>query len=175
MELIIDKLRKIEALAVSGVDGEKENARRLLDALCKKHGITLDRLSNSERRLYKFKFSGKHEKTILIQTIGYVCDIHGSLTFKVLKKKRTEVWFPLTESQAIVVYECFEHYRKAWRKQQEDFLTAFVHKNNLVAQSESPANDKSSSDNNTERLMRIIQIMQGMQSDQWEKRFKLNA
>jgi hypothetical protein len=44
---IIDKALKLKELAIRGVDGEKENAQRMLDVWKEKHSITDEELEKS--------------------------------------------------------------------------------------------------------------------------------
>lgn len=41
-ESIKNKLKKLLALAERGMQGEAENARRLLEKLCKEYGVSMD-------------------------------------------------------------------------------------------------------------------------------------
>lgn len=38
------KLRKLAALAERGVGGEAENARRLMEQICREHGVSIDEI-----------------------------------------------------------------------------------------------------------------------------------
>lgn len=38
------KLRKLAALAERGVGGEAENARRLMERICREHGVSIDEI-----------------------------------------------------------------------------------------------------------------------------------
>lgn len=50
MDRIIDKLKKLLALAERGEQGEAENARRLLEAELRKHGLTFDDIREENKR-----------------------------------------------------------------------------------------------------------------------------
>lgn len=45
-ESIKSKLRKLQALAEGGCEGEARAAKRTIENLCRKYGITLERLCN---------------------------------------------------------------------------------------------------------------------------------
>lgn len=55
------KLRKLAALAERGVGGEAENARRLMEQICREHGVSIDEILNvEERKRYRFEI-GRHK------------------------------------------------------------------------------------------------------------------
>ena len=54
-ESIKNKLKKLLALAERGVQGEAENARRLLEKLCKEYGISIEELLDENQvKYYRF-------------------------------------------------------------------------------------------------------------------------
>lgn len=55
-ESLKNKLKKLLALAERGVQGEADNARRLLEKLCKEHGVSIEELFDENQvRSYYFK------------------------------------------------------------------------------------------------------------------------
>ena len=54
-ESIKNKLKKLLALAERGVQGEAENARRLLEKLCKEYGVSIEELFDENQiKIYRF-------------------------------------------------------------------------------------------------------------------------
>ena len=51
-ESIKNKLKKLLALAERGVQGEAENARRLLEKLCMEYGVSMDELLDALKALH---------------------------------------------------------------------------------------------------------------------------
>lgn len=49
MDRMIDRLKKLLALAEQGQRGEADNARRLLEAELRRHGLTLDDICSEKR------------------------------------------------------------------------------------------------------------------------------
>lgn len=172
MELLIDKLKKIESLARSGIGGEKETAQRMLDALCKRHGITLDQVISPEKKIYRFPYRDELDLTLLRQVVMYVCQ-----TCKIANRKSGRaMFFELTKAQAVDVEDAYRHYRKVWRKQLKDLILAFVSANHLFPPDENGDEDKPKKEptpDSRARAMRIMQLMRGMSTDPWEGRRRL--
>lgn len=174
MELLIDKLRKIEALARSGVGGEKETAQRMLDALCKKHGITIDQIAETVTEDVLFTIKDRWENSLLETIIVHICRTTKIRNWYRGRKRG----FELTRLQRIDVEDCFKHYKKAYtaerKRLMEDLTTAFVHKHRLFG----PPSDKEDADDKSldlERMARLVALIRGMNSETWEGRKRLSA
>jgi hypothetical protein len=167
-ERLIDRLRKIEALARSGVDGEQENAQRMLSELCERYNVTMDQIIQAETRPYEFFVRDAIDETLLIQIVGYICQIHN---IPFWRRGRTRRILELTITQGEDVRECYEHYRKVWRAQLKDLMHAFIQTNNIFG----PPNDPGKEDTpeEIEQAMRIAALVNGMKRDQWTKRRQL--
>ena len=78
-ERLLEKIRKVQALANRGADGEKQSAAALLDKLMKQYGI--DEAEIAEERLEKcfFRYKTPYERKLLVQVIYTVT---GKIPFK---------------------------------------------------------------------------------------------
>ena len=78
-ERLFEKIRKVQALANRGADGEKQSAAALLDKLMKQYGI--DEAEIAEERLEKcfFRYKTPYERKLLVQVIYTVT---GKIPFK---------------------------------------------------------------------------------------------
>lgn len=174
MELLIDKLRKIEALARLGIGGEKETAQRMLDALCKKHGITLDQIASPVTEDCLFTIRDKWENRLLETIVLHICRTTKIRNWYRGRKRG----FELTRLQRIDIEDCFKHYKKAYsaerKRLMEDLTTAFVHKHRLFGP---PRDEKESDDNGVdlERVARLVAIIRGMNTETWEGRKRIEA
>lgn len=72
-----DLVHKLKALAEKGVGGEKINARKKLEALMQKNGITEDELDEQTLIECVFDYSSVRERRLL-----------GQIAYKVLDSKR---------------------------------------------------------------------------------------
>ena len=68
-ERLLEKIRKVQALANRGADGEKQSAAALLDRLMTQYGI--DEAEIAEERLEKcfFRYKTPYERKLLVQVI----------------------------------------------------------------------------------------------------------
>ncbi len=70
-ESLKTKIRKIATLAESGVGGEAENARSIMERICLEHGVSLDEvLAVEERERYRFEI-GRNKIDLRIFTQCY--------------------------------------------------------------------------------------------------------
>ena len=78
-ERLLEKIRKVQALANRGADGEKQSAAALLDRLMTQYGI--DEAEIAEERLEKcfFRYKTPYERKLLVQVIYTVT---GKIPFK---------------------------------------------------------------------------------------------
>ena len=126
METILDKLRKIAALADRGDAGERDNAQAALEKLCARHGVTLDQLLDDAIEPIEIKARGI-EKQLLTHVAMKIVGTHKiphTPTSKSIK-------FWVTRAQGIDITEAFEHYRRAWVEHRKDAMTVFVNANRL--------------------------------------------
>lgn len=158
MENLIERLRKIEALADRGTNGERENARRMLSDLCEKYGVTLEQLTEETKALYSFSARGDFERKLFFQVAAHVLQSRKIRN----RKTKTGILAELTLPQSIAIRECWDHYRSAWHDQLGDFFVAFVHKNNVFCPKEEGIPDVVGA--SADRKVRIFDLMRGMHS-----------
>lgn len=131
------KALKLAALAAQGVDGERENAQRMLDAHLKKHGLTLQGLIGGERRERGFDaivrgyqcYPPKLDRSLAKlagQCLRFVCDSDDVNVFlrkdeievpakRGLGWKMVKVWHVfanVTDDEFDDWRECFDHYAR---------------------------------------------------------------
>ena len=174
MEKLFEKLNKIEALAQSGIGGERENAQQLLDALCAKYGVTLDQLCDEKKEWIRFTIKDRLDEKLLMQIVAHVCKTNGCRFARTKNKRQNkDRWFELTKTQELDVRECYEHYRKLWLKNLDDVMSAFIQANSIFGppkdeDCEMPTHEE------IERLLKLRGIMSGLESDPWKKILRLN-
>lgn len=158
METIKEKLLKIMALTDSPVPGEREAAKHMLHDLCRKYHIHPDTLLAPERELRRFKHRGGWDKILL-----FLCmrSIVGKLD-RMARKAPRFIDLEVTTAERIDITDMIRHYRKAYKKDIEDFWIAFVHRHDLAIKSDQPA-----SEIDPVRLQRLLMFMRGIQSNTW--------
>lgn len=149
-ETIREKLAAIKRLADQGVDGERENASRMLESLLKRYSLTEeDLVMEKETDTFQLKYKTPQEMTLALQIIGYV---KNQSTVEYWNHPKTKaVIVKCSPRQAVELNELYGHYLKAWRSSLDEFMSAFISANGLVPE----AAYHQASDFSIEDLMRI--------------------
>ncbi|SRR5581483_36301 len=129
-ESILDQLRKIQALAERGIDGEKVVAQRMLDALLAKHGLTLADITDHDLDFREFKTTDDLDASLLIHCILFVA---GTVHVRHARHRRNKriVYYELTKLQHAEVLATLEYYRAELKKDLDGLFQAFVNKHHL--------------------------------------------
>lgn len=131
-ERLLEKIRKIQALADRGVGGEKQSAAALLDRLMEQYGITEDDIAKEIREMAWFRYRTPIERKLLCQVIyattgraAYNCV--GTYTGRSRKKVGVEC----TAAEKLEIEVSFEFYNAALQEEMERFYSAFLIKNSI--------------------------------------------
>ena len=62
-----ERLKKLHALAMRGVGGEKEQAQKILEKLMQKYGISLNDLDEEQIREFDIVYHGEIARKLLLQ------------------------------------------------------------------------------------------------------------
>jgi hypothetical protein len=171
METLIDRLKKIEALAKGGLAGERENAQRMLDELCARYGVTLEQLADQEKRMHWFPVRGKRAKELFRVVL-----VHVVQTRQIWHRPKADGYeCKLTTAQAADVRECWKHYRKAWDEQIDDVFTAFIHRNRIYGPPKDSDDEQELNAEQRAAAERVMDLMRGMQPKRWDRRAKLEG
>lgn len=91
-ESIKEKLKKLLALAERGVQGEAENARRLLEKLCNEYGISIDELLDENQVKYYFFDVGRNKTQVdLFSQCYYKVANANRMSYKQVSRSRIAV------------------------------------------------------------------------------------
>ena len=136
---ILLKIRKLQALAERGVDGEATNAKILLSALCEKYGIDESKLDEEEKQWYEFEIRTSVQKLFLQLYVS----IYGT-TERYLKE--VELWkrgrkkivkCKFTRAEYIEFSQMWEWHRKNYlaerKRMRELFQIAYYDKFKMYA------------------------------------------
>jgi len=128
---IHEKLAAIKRLAEQGVDGERENAVRMLETLLQKYGLTeSDLLTIEETADVILKYSSLQEKKLAVQIVGFVKNTAAVKHW--WHKKEKCVIAECTPRQKAEIEELYAHYLKEWRDSFDDFMAGFITANDLI-------------------------------------------
>lgn len=133
MSDIHEKLRKLLSLAHQGVGGEKENARTKLEAMMKKHGISLDEIDGDTREMRWFKHvNGEFERRLMLQVISSVC---GDRAAWRSRSKRLKIGVEVTKAEQLEINLRYDAYVVALKKELRLCYRAFVQTNEIFHES----------------------------------------
>ena len=169
-ESILERLKKIQALAESGIEGERVNAQRLLDELLAKYNVSLEELAGGQTFRTEFRYRTAAERKLLAQIVMKVCS-----TRKVKHHPGTgdiQVFY-LTRAQAADVGDAYTHYKAELKRSLDDVLSALCYRHNLFAPDEEGDEAVKPSAEAEARAQRIISLMRGMDTKDWKKTFLL--
>jgi hypothetical protein len=133
---VIELLRKLNELAKRGVGGEKQNAETMLRKLMAKHNLTMEELEADELERHYFKVN-KIESQILLQCLKcvnydrslYVIPSYRSKTLPGNPNRFIQV----TRAEFVEIDLMFGEYSKAYKKDYNQWFTAWLMGNDLLA------------------------------------------
>lgn len=126
-EKMIQRIKKLQALAERGVGGEKETAAKMLQRLLEKNGIsTLEELEKEEVEYFLFSYNGRHEIKLLKQCIYKVMGYSDKTEYYRTRGTRQKVGIYCTKAQRIEIELEFEFYRNVFYEELSTFMSAFI-------------------------------------------------
>ena len=141
-EKVLQKLRKLYALATQGVAGEKENAERLLHELLEKYGLTIDAVDENRKERHQFYALKKYHMLVCNIFVNYFggnerfdTDLH--IYDDLYNKNRIIVRVDCTPWEFVEYKELVDwhtqNFAREWRKVRKNFCSAYIEKHNLYA------------------------------------------
>lgn len=161
-EALLRRIRKTLELAKRGEGGEKDTAERMLEALLKQAGLTIDDIDGEHLEVTQAKFNCKtfYEKALLHQVVSMVTNNKeaSSFSYKTARTKARQetTMYELNKSQEIEVNLHYDILRVALNATMLESLSAFIVANNIFA--EGPSKRKSDADLSPEELLRRRRI-----------------
>ncbi len=163
LETIKSKLKKIAALAERGIGGEKENAKRLLETLLTKHGLTIDDIQPHVERQKKrcvFKYRTKQEKQLLFQCYYRAANV-ANLSY--YRAGRNAVGLDLDKLEEAEMRSLYAHFLPLWRKEMQRLEHAFFWKHDLTSHCARDDNEKPDPISPKE-YDALVSLMRGLQT-----------
>lgn len=143
---LLDKIRKLQALAERGIDGERISAEKRLAEIMDKYGITWEEIDNEEKRFIWYSAKGKDWKMLITQLLG-INKIHFAIIESTNRSKRAKiiryhypprreenVLIECTYSKFIELTTAYEIFQRSFDEHYESFVYAFLDKNHLLAE-----------------------------------------
>ena len=173
-ESIKSKILKLQSLVERGENGEAANAKRLLDKILEKHGLTLEEVlsEKEEKKWYEFKASNPWEKKLLFQCYYKVLN-----TDKVnYRHYRCTYDFELTAIEAVELSNYYEWNKaqlsKELKRVKDDVVDAYILKHNITSRSDdddAEMEEKPLTPSERERLFRVAQLISGLENVSYVK------
>ncbi len=158
-----ERLKKLYALALRGVGGEKEQAQAILDKLLKKYAMTLDDLDDEVIQEYDLEYHGKEQDRILMQTAYKVTDDKNAFNHLQYNHSgracRTRLRVRCTAAQKAEIEFLFSFYVRLWEKEKEALLQAFFQKHRIFGNLK---DGESGAELSPEELLKLELMMKGL-------------
>ena len=156
---LIQRIKKLQALAERGVGGEKETAERMLQRMLEKNGIhSLEELETDKYEYTLFSYKGEHELTLLQQCIYKVLTNAGDRSCYRTRGTRQKIGIYCTKAQKIEIELEFEFYRNLFYEELKTFVTAFIQAQGIFP----PDAPKGSLNRLNEKDMKMVLMAQGI-------------
>lgn len=175
MSKYIELAKKIKALAEQGIDGEKENAEKLLKSLMKKHNISIEDLEDEKVEPFYFQIPpSKHELEyrILHQLTGmFKIKLYGRFPPKVMKEYGLKGNYMIECSKLLYleINAKYEFYIARMEKRIDEFFYAFCIKNNLLVD---PGKKVELSEAERKEYLNAQKLSMGMEKDAFAKQIE---
>lgn len=153
----VELLKKLKALADRGVCGEKEAARRKLEALMVKYGIAEVDFADDTLSDVEFHYKDAAEKQLLEQVFYKINHERGIFVYTNSRKK-VEIW-RCTAEEAVRAKAEYEFYCDLWRDEVQFFLKAFIQKHRIFR----TGPDAPTREIDRKERLRMTAMMAGMQ------------
>ena len=151
---------KLQRLVERGETGEAANAKRLLDKLLSRYGLTLEDilLNQEEKKWYKFKASKKWEKELLYYCY-YKIQNRDKISFKSYKGT---IAIELTACQFAELSNYYDWHKRQLGKELKqmvlDFTDAYIIRHNITNEYKDDDEEKEQKTLTLEEMNRMIKL-----------------
>lgn len=133
-ESIKAKLKKLYELSVRGVNGEADNARRLLEKLCRENGITIEELlDQNKKECYIFNVGRNNMYQELFEHCVYKVLQVDKYTYR--QPSRSEISLELTAYQYAELKGLYEwhkiNFKKDFDELKNNIVIAYIRKHHI--------------------------------------------
>lgn len=163
-ERILEKIKRVQALAERGVAGERDSAAATLDRLMKQYGITEDDIVEDRREWAWFRYKTPIERKLILQVIYAVTGRIGSgCVGKYTGRKRKNVGIECTAAERLEIQFDYDFFRAALEEEMERFYSAFLIKNGIFPRDGKECEElPPSQEISREEALKLEALMMGM-------------
>lgn len=170
-EKVLELAKKLKALADKGIQGEKDNAKAMLEKYMVKHNITLQDIEGEVVKSHSFKVPVKHFKLFLQIVANVMNNVHCLFDSQAKGYKIVDC----SDEQAIEIQAKFDFYVRAYTRELEEttriFFKAFVQKNKLYRDSSDEPSKPLTPEERAD-LMKMLNMMNAMENHSYVKQLK---
>jgi hypothetical protein len=168
----IELARKLKALSEQGIGGEKTTAEEMLNALLKKHNITIEEIEGEKLEDYYFNIKDEQHNLWIqvVKRVNISIKIYGAFPKKLIKELRLEGNYMIkcTASEYIEIEAKFDFYNKLFKAEFDIFVIAFFNANDLLI--DNPNQNKAErTDEDYEKWARIHDMSKKITTGQFMK------
>lgn len=164
--MIPERLKGVYNLALNGVDGEKESAKKILDMLLKKYNVSIDQIEDDQPEIFAFIYHGKWQRKLLIQVAYKVLDCQPTCySARVGNSKRispSQIGIRCTKYQRTEIMFLHDFYCQLWESELDKLMIAFIYKHDLYGTGELDEDMRSESPS-IEEMIRIQSMIDGLE------------
>jgi hypothetical protein len=170
--------KKLKALADKGIDGEKVNAQKMLEALLKKHNLTILDIEAESKNDYFFKLKDADHRLWqqIVKRVGKDIPCYGPIPAKVLKdfKFKGNYLITCTASQYVEVEAMFAIYSKHLVKEYDIFYRAFCTANDLLVErgEDDPKDESELSAEELKAFRRSLLMAENIKKETYRKQLR---
>lgn len=161
---LLERVKRVRALALRGVGGEQESAAAMLQKLMEKYGFTEADLETEQIEKAWFRYKTPIEEKLLGQVIYMImgsCPVYSR--YRANPKRTHKVTgVECTAAQRLEIEMAFEFYRDALEKEMQLFYRAFVSKNSLFPPPELAGDTAPPEALSREEAIKLSFLMEGM-------------
>ena len=162
-----ERLKKLYALAMRGVGGEKVQAQAILEKLLKKYAMTLADLDEEIINEYELEYHGREQEMLLKQTIYKVTDdsrCFYNLVYTYSRRRcRNRLGVRCTAAQKAEIEFLFSFYVRVWEKEKAAFLEAYIQKHSIFGNLKEGEKGRELT---LEELEKLNALMKGLSDEQ---------
>lgn len=162
-----ERLKKVYALALAGVDGEQAASKAILEKLLKKYNLDFSDLDEDIVNGYVLEYHGEEQEQLLIQCIYKVTnktDAYYHLKYKKSGRAcRTQLKVYCTKAEKAEILFLFDFYKRLWEKERDALFFAFIQKHEIFGNA---GKGEHSQQLTNEELTKMFAMMNGLSDDQ---------
>lgn len=177
-EKVIDKVKKLQALAEGGMMGEKEAAQRALNALCIQYNINLEDLFEEKKswKHFKLPYHDSFARKIMFQCYAKVTN-NRRISYRE-GRYNNQISFELTDLEYVELEEMYSFYFDQWQKEKkrmmDSLIDAYINKHDLFSKDagEDEGPKKPMTSERWKKILEMQALMDQLESVSFYKRLE---